>query len=116
MPWSAVDALVVDSTSKDSLLADYTFFHYWNDASTSIDDSGTFISTRDSGTVVPNAERTIPVWNAMIDKIITLLEYLSEHHDELVTGEDDFNYDGWACFVTFDGRSWLGNYLNEFGL
>lgn len=116
MPWSAVDALVVDSTAKDSLLADYTFFHYWNDASTSIDDSGTFVSTRDSGTVVSNAERTIPVWNAMIDKIITLLEYLSEHHDELVTGEDDFNYDGWACFVTFDGRRWLGNYLNEFGL
>ena len=52
----------------------------------------------------------------MIDKIITLLEYLSEHHHELVTGEDDFNYDGWACFVTFDGRRWLGNYLNEFGL
>ena len=27
MPWSAVDALMVNSTTKDSLLADYTFFH-----------------------------------------------------------------------------------------
>ena len=115
MPWSAVDALMVNSTTKDSLLADYTFFHLWNDASTSVDDSGTFVSTRDSGTVVANAERTIPVWNAMIDKIILVMEYLSEHHDELV-GELEFNYDGWTRFVTVDGRNWLGNYINEFGL
>ena len=87
----------------------------WNDASTSVDDSGTFVSTRDSGTVVANAERTMPVWNAMIDKIILVMEYLSEHHDELV-GELEFNYDGWTRFVTFDGRRTLGNYLNHFGL
>lgn len=115
-PWSAVDALIVDSTAKTSIIANYVYFHYWNSKQYGVDDSGTYLKTRESGTVVSNGCKTIPAWNEMIDNIITLLVYLSENMEDLVTENADFTNSEWGDFVIDNGRSCHGRYLNEFGL
>lgn len=115
-PWSAVDAFVVNSTTKTSIIANYAFFHYWNDKQYQVDSSGTFVKTREDGTVVSNSVKTIKAWNEMVDKIILLFEFITENLDTYVTGEDEFNYTGWSRFVTYSGGYVTGNYLNAFGI
>lgn len=112
-PWSAVDALIVDSTAKTSIIANYVYFHYWNSKQYSVDDSGTYLKTRESGVVVSNGRKTIPAWNEMIDNIITLLVYLSENMEDLVTDDADFTNSDWSDFVDNDG---IGQYLNYLGV
>ena len=114
-PWLSVDALIVDAATKTSVIANYVYFHYWNDKSVQVDVSGTFVKEREGGTVVANSARTIPAWNNMINNLIPLFAYLTENHDTLVTGESDFNYDGWADFVYYS-RGYRGLYLNTMGL
>ena len=114
-PWLSVDKLIVDSTAKTSVIANYVFFYYWNYKQYGRDDSGTFISERDKGVVVSNGKVTKDTWNEMVKNLIPLFEYLDENHDTLVTGESDFNYDEWADFVYYDG-CYKGRLINDFGI
>lgn len=116
-PWLSVDAFIVDAAAKTSLIANYVYFHYWNDKSVQVDASGTFIKEREGGTVVPNSTRTIPAWNEMVTNIIPLFEYLIKNATTLETETMRFNYEGWCDFLqeSYNGQA-IGRYLNSFGL
>lgn len=116
-PWSAVDALVVNSTTKTSIIANYVYFYFWNSKQYGVDDSGTYVKSRESGTVVPNSRKTEEAWNQMIKNVVPLLKYLSENWDTFVTDGKDFSNATWSLFVdSIDGDEWTGHYLNHYGL
>lgn len=115
-PWAAVDAYIINSSLKTSIIANYVYFRFWNSKQYGVDDSGTYVKERESGIVVPNSRKTVEAWNQMITNIIPLLQYLSANMDTFVTEEKDFTNAKWSLFVDdIDGDEWMGHYLNDFG-
>ena len=116
-PWVAVDAYVINSDLKTSIIANYVYFRYWNSRQYGIDDSGTFVKEREKGVVVSNSKKTIDAWNAMIKKILPLLAYLMANRDALIQDDNDFTNSDWDTFVDgIENNELQGNYLNEYGL
>jgi hypothetical protein len=112
--WAAFDALMFDTALKDSPVADYIFCKYWADADTEARD-GTLLVNGEAKNRISADARLLPVWNAMVKKIITAIDYLSENYDTFCTTYE-YNYDGWTSFVWWNGSSHCGRYVNYYGL
>jgi len=112
--WKDFDALMIDSTMKDSPIADYIFCKYLADQDTRAGD-GTLLVNGDAKNRVSYTVRTLPVWNAMIGKLIPAIEYLCENHATFCT-TFEYNYEKWETFVWWDGAEIKGRFQNGLGL
>jgi len=109
--WKTFDAYMFNSLTKESCVADYIFFYYWQNADTTVGD-GTHLVNGDAKTRVSATVRLIPVWNRMVEDVRKALAFLSENYSTYYAVETP-NYEGWDTFIHYDGTP---RYMNQFGI
>lgn len=112
--WKDFDALMFNDTLKDSPVADYIYCKYWADHDTVTGD-GTLRVNGDAKNRVSASERIIPVWNAMIKKVLPIIEYLVDN-ESVFCETYDYNWSGWKTFAFYADGELHGYYANAFGL
>lgn len=108
--WKTFDAYLFDATTKKSLVADYIFCKYWKDKDTSVGD-GTVRVNAENPNRVSYQNRTIPVYNRMVDEIVKAVTFLAENY---TTYYPNAEYDGkyWMDFMWTDGYTFFPIYDN----
>ena len=98
-------SFLIDPEFKTSPIANYVFYYYFMSKDTDVDASGTYKHDRESGSVISNTSRAIPVWNEMIKMLLPLFDKLMDDGMEIQAG--------WSEFLNDD---FSGVYKNDYGL
>jgi hypothetical protein len=82
--WATLKAMLWDSTLLVSPVANYIFWHYYNDATRRNGNVGTVESNVENGNINTNA-RLVQVWNEMVSMMYNgvdgVIDYLLENSD-----------------------------------
>lgn len=98
--WAAFDALMVNTTLKDSPIADYVYCMIVADMETEVKDGTHIVNVGDGR--ISAVGRITDQWNRMVTKLDPILEYLSDNTDTFCATYE-YNYIGWTSF-TYENR------------
>lgn len=112
--WKTFDAYMFNPTLKDSCVADYIFCKYWADQDTTVGD-GTHLVNGENQNRVSYQNRSLKVYNRMVDGVVKAVTFLTENYDTYFSVYPP-NADGWLRFVWTDGYCFRPSYDNGFGL
>lgn len=112
--WTAFDSMMFNETLHDSPVADYIYCKYQTNKDTVAED-GTLLVNGDDAKRVPVTVRTIPVWNAMVRKLLPVFTYLTENYTTFCTTYE-YNVEGWGMFAWWNGCEFTSRPQNGFGL